>query len=156
MPTEIKSTIQFDEEIVNRKDGKLVVVDFYAVWCGPCKQVAPLFEQMSTEYTNIAFYKVNSDNLDTITGRYGVSSLPTFLFLRDGQVCHKIVGADVPQLTEYLKDNNSSTTLTREEANSASIKDLRTRLRKLNVPLDKIANCIEKSELVDLLIASQK
>mmetsp|Transcript_10311 Transcript_10311/g.15533 ORF Transcript_10311/g.15533 Transcript_10311/m.15533 type:complete len:104 (+) Transcript_10311:78-389(+) len=77
---------------------KLVVVDFTASWCGPCQMVAPHFEAMSKEYTNVIFVKVDVDNQDKIAQMCGVRAMPTFQFFKGGQKVDELMGADVATL----------------------------------------------------------
>ena len=87
-------------------------VAVYANWCGPCKQIAPVFEALSTSLSKpnlVTFVKINTegDGSRTIAQAYGVSSLPTFIFFRDGNVSEKVVGADAQRLRgalDKLKD----------------------------------------------------
>lgn len=78
----------FNEEI---KEG-LVLVDFYAVWCGPCKMMHPVLEQISQEDTNIKIIKVNVDNHEDIAREYGIMSIPTLILFQNGVLVEKNVG----------------------------------------------------------------
>ncbi|KAK7962836.1 uncharacterized protein PG986_003661 [Apiospora aurea] len=80
----------------------IVVADFYADWCGPCKMVAPTFESLSTKFSKpgkITFCKVNVDNQQPIAGAHGVRAMPTFLIFKSGAVIETIQGANPPALT---------------------------------------------------------
>lgn len=73
---------------------KLVVIDFWAEWCGPCKMIGPIIEQISEEYKDkIVVGKVNVDENDDTTSLYGIRNIPTVLFIKNGQVVDKVVGA---------------------------------------------------------------
>ena len=70
-----------------------VVVDVYASWCGPCQQMAPIFDELEKELGNAyKFAKLNVDNARDISIKFGVTSVPTFLFMKDGQVKGKETG----------------------------------------------------------------
>jgi thioredoxin 1 len=78
-----------------------VIVDFWAPWCGPCRMVAPSLEKIAKEYEGkLVVAKVNTDEDTEWAGRYGVSGIPTMLFVAGGEVVHEQVGA-VPH--DYLK-----------------------------------------------------
>jgi thioredoxin 1 len=82
----------FDQAIRSAKVP--VMVDFWAVWCGPCKMVAPAVEQMAAEFSGRALLgKLNVDENPGIAGRYGIMSIPTLLIFRGGQIVDRIVGA---------------------------------------------------------------
>lgn len=86
------------------KSDKLVMVDFWAEWCGPCRMVGPLVEELSKEYDGKAVVgKVNVDLHGGIAAQFGVRNIPTIVFLKNGELVDKVVGA-VPkdQLAEKL------------------------------------------------------
>ena len=86
------------EELVLKSD-KPVVVDFWAEWCGPCRMIGPLINEMSKEYEGKALIgKVNVDQNANISAQFGVRSIPTVLFIKNGEVVDKSVGA-VPKST---------------------------------------------------------
>jgi len=84
------------EEVVLRSD-KPVLLDFWAVWCGPCKLIAPSVEQLSEEFEGRAIVgKLDVDNNDITPSQFGVRNIPTLLIFKDGAVVDKIVG-NVPK-----------------------------------------------------------
>ena len=86
------------DEIVANSD-KPVVLDFWAAWCGSCKMVGPLIDEMHTEYEGKAIIgKVDVDNNPGIAGKFGVRNIPTIAFLKGGELVDKCVGA-VPKST---------------------------------------------------------
>ena len=73
---------------------ELVMVDFWAVWCGPCQMVAPIVDEVATEYAGkLRVYKLNTDENPEIAGRYQVMSIPTIIFFKNGQPVEKLIGA---------------------------------------------------------------
>jgi thioredoxin 1 len=81
----------FDQEVL--RSDKPVLVDFYADWCGPCKMMAPVVEEIAEEKTDAKVYKLNIDEEMEIAQKYGVMSIPTFIVFKDGQVSKKDLGA---------------------------------------------------------------
>ncbi len=76
------------------KSGKPVLVDFWAEWCGPCKQIAPALEQIAEELAGqVTIAKVDIDSSPTTPARYGVRGIPTMMLFRDGQMASMKVGA---------------------------------------------------------------
>ena len=91
------------EELVMNSD-KPVLVDFWAEWCGPCRMIGPVIEEMATEYDGKAVIgKVNVDENPGVSAKFGVRNIPTILFVKNGEIADKSVGA-VPkaQLTSKL------------------------------------------------------
>ena len=75
-----------------------VLVDFYAPWCGPCKMLAPLLEQLAGEFTGrIQFAKLNVDDATDIAGSYGITGVPTLMLFNGGKAVDRIVGLVPPQ-----------------------------------------------------------
>ena len=73
---------------------KLVFIDLYATWCGPCKKIAPIIEELASEYEGrVIIGKCDVDDNDELTSKYGIRNVPTVLFIKDGNVIDKNVGA---------------------------------------------------------------
>lgn len=88
----IVTTDSFDEEVV--KSQGLVMVDFWATWCGPCKIVAPVVEELAKEYEGkVTFAKLNTDEHPDIASRFSIRGIPTLMFFKDGKVMDQVVGA---------------------------------------------------------------
>lgn len=99
MVNEIKEE-EFKEKI---KEGK-VLVDCYANWCGPCKMLSPIIDELSTEIETYKFYKIDVDTCDSITTEYGIMSIPTILLFENGDLKEKVVGfKSKEELEELLK-----------------------------------------------------
>lgn len=82
----------FQSEVID--SGKVTLLDFWAEWCGPCKAIGPIVDELSQEYEGQAVIgKVNVDENPDISGKYGVRNIPTLLFIKDGEVVDKQVGA---------------------------------------------------------------
>lgn len=80
-----------------------VLVDLYADWCGPCKMIAPLLDELSQKYEGkVTFVKVNVDNDPEVAQRYGVSSIPTLIAFKDGQVVKQVTGYQPKPMLEQL------------------------------------------------------
>ena len=87
----VATNTNFDELL---QDSKLVIVDFWATWCGPCRMISPILDEVEEEMPDkITVVKVNVDDADEIAGRYRIMSIPTLLFFKDGQMVDKTVGA---------------------------------------------------------------
>eukprot|EP00727_Mastigamoeba_balamuthi_P008027 m51a1_g3845 putative trx2p (142) ;mRNA; f:362649-363229 len=88
------------------KDKKrLVVVDFFATWCGPCKMMAPKFEAMSRKYTSATFMKINGDECPMCVDLAGVTAFPTFQLYKGGKLLSEIRGIDEPGLRRAIEAN---------------------------------------------------
>ncbi|MDO5413350.1 MAG: thioredoxin [bacterium] len=80
------------QEVVLNSD-KPVLVDFWASWCGPCRMVAPVLEEIANERSDVKVCKINVDEEPELAGRYNVMSIPTLLVVKEGQVVNQAVGA---------------------------------------------------------------
>ena len=95
----------FDETVAS--DGAPVLVDFWAEWCGPCKMIAPILEEVATEFDGkLTVGKLNVDENNETPPKYGIRGIPTLLLFKNGNVAATKVGAlSKAQLTEFLNEN---------------------------------------------------
>jgi thioredoxin 1 len=96
------TTATWEKEVLN--DGGLVMIDFWAVWCGPCRMIAPTVEELAKEYAGkIKVVKLNTDENPEIASKYKIMGIPTLMFFKAGQKVDQIVGAvPKPQLKAKL------------------------------------------------------
>ena len=93
----------FDEVVI--KSDKPVIVDFWAEWCGPCRMISPIVEEISTEYeAKVLVAKCDVDTSPGVSSRFGIRNIPTILFFKDGKIADKQVGA-VPKSNLLAKLN---------------------------------------------------
>ena len=85
------SNAEFGSEVL--KGEGVALVDLFAEWCTPCQMIAPIIEEISNEKTDVSFYKINVDETPEIAIKYGVSSIPTLLVFKNGEIVNKAVGA---------------------------------------------------------------
>ena len=88
----ILSESNFDQEVL--KSALPVMIDFWAVWCGPCKVLSPIVEELAGEYEGkLKVAKMNVDENNTLAMKYGIMSIPTLKFFKNGQVVGELIGA---------------------------------------------------------------
>lgn len=98
----INNDAHFIQEM-NNQGVKLVVVDYTASWCGPCRRIAPLFEELSRKYGRATFFKVDVDKCKETAAAHGVTAMPTFIFYRNKTKLDRIQGADPAALEAKIK-----------------------------------------------------
>lgn len=79
---------------------RLIVIDFGASWCGPCKNIAPQYHQLAEEMQNVVFCKVDIDDFEELAQKFQVKSVPTFVFIKDTQLLETIQGANYNLLVQ--------------------------------------------------------
>lgn len=80
----IDSAEAFEEQLKKAGD-KAVIVDFFAVWCGPCKMIAPKLEKMAEEFPTVVVLKVDVDEVEEVAAKYGIEAMPSFLVFKNGE-----------------------------------------------------------------------
>ena len=99
----VATNATFDELL---QDEKLVIVDFWAVWCGPCRMIAPILDQISEEMADkVTVVKCNVDDCEDVAMRYRIMNIPTLLFFKNGEMIDRSVGA-VPKSALVEKINS--------------------------------------------------
>ncbi|KAK9104877.1 hypothetical protein Scep_021721 [Stephania cephalantha] len=105
-PSQVKSphnSVEWGEIFYSLKDSsKLLVIDFTASWCGPCKMMAPVFAQLSTEFTDVQFVKIDVDELKDVAQEFGVRAMPTFVLVKQGKKIDEVVGANKDELKNKI------------------------------------------------------
>ncbi len=81
----------FEAEVI--RSDKPVLIDFWASWCGPCRMVSPIVDEIAEEYTSIKVAKVNVDEQGDLAAKFGISSIPTLVVMKNGNVTNHAVGA---------------------------------------------------------------
>ncbi|KAF2861835.1 thioredoxin-domain-containing protein [Piedraia hortae CBS 480.64] len=97
----LTSKKDFDEALAVK--GSLMVVDFFATWCGPCKVIAPQVVEMSNRFKNARFYKIDVDELPAVAQELGITAMPTFVLFKDGEKVQDVVGARTAVLEKAIQ-----------------------------------------------------
>ena len=98
----VHSKADFDKLLASAKAKQLVVVDFHATWCGPCKEIAPKYAAMAGQFQQAKFLKVDVDECKDVAQQYGVKSMPTFKLFKAGKEVDSLSGADDGALREMV------------------------------------------------------
>ncbi|XP_037711175.1 thioredoxin-2 [Drosophila subpulchrella] len=105
MVYQVKDKNDLDGQL-QQASGKLVVLDFFATWCGPCKMISPKLAELATQYAdNVVVLKIDVDNCEDIAMEYNISSMPTFVFIKNGVKVEEFAGANASRLEEVIKSN---------------------------------------------------
>ncbi|CAI2012749.1 hypothetical protein SEUBUCD646_0G04580 [Saccharomyces eubayanus] len=103
MVTQLKSASEYDNALAS--GDKLVVVDFFATWCGPCKMIAPMIEKFAEHYSDASFYKLDVDEVSDVAQKAEVSSMPTLVFYKGGKEVTRVVGANPAAIKQAIASN---------------------------------------------------
>ncbi|XP_017151632.1 thioredoxin-2 [Drosophila miranda] len=105
MVYQVKDKADLDAQL-QQAGNKLVVLDFYATWCGPCKMIAPKLAELATQYAdNIVILKVDVDESEDIAMDYNICSMPTFVFIKNTNKVEEFAGANAQRLEDVIKAN---------------------------------------------------
>nr|CAI5819027.1 unnamed protein product [Callosobruchus analis] len=104
MVTHIKDKADLETKLTDAGD-QLVVVDFFATWCGPCKMISPKLEELAKEYSNVIILKVDVDECEDIAMEYNISSMPTFVFIKNKSVVTTFSGANYDKLKQTVEQH---------------------------------------------------
>merc|ERR1711976_314847 len=102
MVTVVNDLDDFKKKLESAGD-KLVVVDFFATWCGPCKVIGPKIDEMAKAMKNVLFLKVDVDEAEDVATEYNITAMPTFLFMKKGNKLDDLMGANHDKLTELIE-----------------------------------------------------
>lgn len=97
------ATLEDFNATLEKAGDKLVVVDFTATWCGPCQRIAPIFQKLADENPNVVFIKVDVDENEETAAAYGISAMPTFIFIKNKEKLETMEGANVDKLTSLVQ-----------------------------------------------------
>ncbi|PRT53550.1 Thioredoxin-2 [Wickerhamiella sorbophila] len=98
MVSQIASAADFRSKI----GSGLVLVEFFATWCGPCKMIAPVLENFEKQYTNVSFYKVDIEQVAEIASEFAVSAVPTIILFKEGEQVDVVKGANAAKVKQIL------------------------------------------------------
>ncbi|KAH9830499.1 putative thioredoxin [Rhodofomes roseus] len=102
MPVTVISSLAQFQEIISRD--KPSVFDFWATWCGPCKQISPIFEKLAEQFPGADFYKVDVDEQGEVAQEVGIRAMPTFTVFKSGQKVKELVGANPGALQSLITE----------------------------------------------------
>ncbi|XP_047367902.1 thioredoxin-2-like [Vespa velutina] len=91
------------ERKLEKAGSTLVVIDFYAIWCGPCKAIGPKIEELAKEREDVIFLKVNVEECEDIVNKYKITNMPTFVFIKEGKVLETFSGANYELLLSTIQ-----------------------------------------------------
>ncbi|CAL2032722.1 hypothetical protein CAEBREN_02489 [Caenorhabditis brenneri] len=96
------------EQLVRQHPDKVIILDFFATWCGPCKAIAPLYKELATNNKGIIFCKVDVDEAEDLCSKYDVKMMPTFVFTKNGETVETLEGCVEEELRRKVHQHVSS------------------------------------------------
>ncbi len=105
MPLLTLSNLDKFNDLVSNNE-KLIVIDFTASWCGPCKRIAPQYIQFSEKMPNIIFCKVDINKAESIAKNFNIKSIPTFIFIKKGKIIDRFGGSDMSRVYSLCQKYN--------------------------------------------------
>ena len=96
------SAEEVEQEI--EKSSNIILLDFYANWCGPCKRLTPKLEEMENEFPNVIFIKINVDDLDELSEKYSIKCMPTIIFKKNNDIVNRIEGSNIDEIRTTLNN----------------------------------------------------
>ncbi|KAK9030198.1 hypothetical protein V6N11_031628 [Hibiscus sabdariffa] len=112
----VTSKEDWDQKLSEAKrDGKIVIANFSATWCGPCRMLAPFYCERSEKHPSLMFLLIDVDELTDFSTTWDIKATPTFFFLKDGQQIDKLVGANKPELQKKITAHSSSLSETKSD-----------------------------------------
>ncbi|KAM9232685.1 glutaredoxin-3 isoform 2-T2 [Leptosomus discolor] len=118
------------QQLLQQKDRSLVVVHFWAPWAPQCAQMNEVMAALAKEHTQVTFVKLEAEAVPEVSEKYGISSVPTFLFFKNSQKIDRLDGAHAPELTKKVQRHASSSSVS-AGPNDGAKEDLNARLKKL-------------------------
>jgi thioredoxin 1 len=104
MPVREMTSLDECQNTCMEMENTIIVLDFTATWCGPCKRIYPLLESLSNEYSNVLFYKIDIDKLSDVATHFQIQSVPSFKFIYNNKIVAAFNGADAQQLIQTVKN----------------------------------------------------
>ena len=103
---EVKTYTSEDMKLENLSKNHLVLVDFWAAWCGPCRMMAPIVEELAAQTEGVVFAKLNVDDYGEAAISLGIQAIPTLFLFKDGKAVDKAVGVQTKQALQAMIDRN--------------------------------------------------
>ncbi|KAL6779726.1 TRXH1 [Auxenochlorella protothecoides x Auxenochlorella symbiontica] len=100
----VNSKAEWDQVLNEAKNsGKAVIVDFFATWCGPCRLISPYFQELSSNYDDVVFVKLDVDQVEEVAQALGITAMPTFQVFQSGEKVDELIGASKDKLKSLVE-----------------------------------------------------